>query len=190
MSCSSAPVTATSRSIPGNVALIALHRLRDAEAVLEQSVAIGLVVVLRRRRLAIAGPQLRALAEHPLQQQPQVRLLDRGDQLANLALHLLDRAHRAVEQIVERKSSGLGRLQATQVDLRAEARMDRVAAAHAHRRAGAGQLLDLRELLPDHARERSRAIAQLQAQVVAAVAALAALGLANQQNLVDLRCRL
>ena len=34
------------------------HGLRYAEAVLEQTVTVGLVVVLRRRRHAIAGPQL------------------------------------------------------------------------------------------------------------------------------------
>ena len=116
-----------------------------------------------------------------------MRLLDRGDQLAHLALHLLDAARRAVEQIIEvEKVPGSAGCQAAQVDLRTEARMDRVAAAHAHRRARAGELLDLGELLPDHAGQRSRAVAQLQAQVVAAVATLASLGLAHQQNLVDL----
>jgi hypothetical protein len=148
--------------------------------------AVGLVVVLRRRRVAIALPQLRVLAEHALQQQPEVRLLDRGDQLADLPLHLLDAACRAIEQIIHGKGSGLGRLQATQIDLRTEARVDGIAAAHPHGRPGAGQLLDLGELLPDHACERPRAVAQRQAQVLAAVAALAALGLAHQQNLIDL----
>ena len=65
--------------------------------------------------------------------------------------------------------------------------MHGVAAAHPHRRAGARELLDLGELLPDHARDRAGAVAELQAQVLAAVAALAALDLADQQDLVDLR---
>ena len=74
------------------------HRLGYAEAVLEQTVAVGLVIVLRRRRHAVAGPQLRAFAEHTLEQDPQVRLLDRGEQLAHLFLHLLGPARGAVEQ--------------------------------------------------------------------------------------------
>ena len=64
--------------------------------------------------------------------------------------------------------------------------MHRVAAADRHRRARADELLDLPELLPDHAGDRSGAIAEQQAHVVAAVAALAALSLADQQDLVDL----
>ena len=64
--------------------------------------------------------------------------------------------------------------------------MHRVAAADVHRRAGPRQLLDLAELLPDHARDRARAVAQLHAQVLAAVAPLAALDLAHEQHLVDL----
>jgi hypothetical protein len=55
-----------------------------------------------------------------------------------------------------------------------------------HRSARASELLDLSQRLPPHARDRARAVAQLQAQVVAAVAPLAALDLAHQQHLVDL----
>ena len=161
-------------------------RLGDAEAVLEQPVAVGLVVVLRRRRLTVTGPQRRVLAEHPVQQQPEVWLLDGCEQLSHLTLHLLDTAYRTIQQIINRKSSRLRGLETAQVDLRAKAWMNRVSAAHAHRRSRARQLLDLGQLLPDHARKRARAVAQLQAQVVAAVAPLAPLGRAHEQNLVDL----
>ena len=85
-------------------------RLGDAEAVLEQAVGVGLVVVLGGRRRAVARPQLGVLAEHALQQDPQVRLLDRGEQLADLGFHLLDPARRAVEQVLARRSSRAGGL--------------------------------------------------------------------------------
>ena len=108
MSCSSAPVTATSRSMPGEGGADRADRLGDAEAVLEQAVAVGLVVVLGRRRDAVAGPQLGVLAEHPLEQDPQVRLLDRREQLAHLLLHLLDPARGPVEQVLGRVAAGHG----------------------------------------------------------------------------------
>ena len=57
MSCSSAPVTATSRSMPGNVAEIALTAWATDRRVLEQAVPVGLVVALGRRRVAVARPQ-------------------------------------------------------------------------------------------------------------------------------------
>src|SRR5207237_148084 len=73
-----------------------------------------------------------------------------------------------------------------QVDLRPKARVHDVAAADAHRLARARELLDVRQLLPHHAAHGAGAVAQLQAQVVAAIASLAALGLAHEQDLVDL----
>ncbi len=69
MSCSSAPVTAMSRSIPGKVAEIALTAWPDGERVLEQAVAVGLVVVLRRRaRRGSAGQRAARDADQPLEQ--------------------------------------------------------------------------------------------------------------------------
>src|SRR4029077_15785768 len=91
------------------------------------------------------------------------------------------------EQVLDLEAPGRGGFQPAQVDLRTEARMHRVAALHPHRGARACKLLHLRELLPDHAGDRAGAVAELQAKVVAAVAPLAALGLANQEDLVDLR---
>ncbi len=115
-----------------------------------------------------------------------MRLLDRVQQLSDLGFHLLHLTHGPVEQVRRVEAAGLRRGQAPQVDLRAEARMHGVAAADPHRRACASELLDLRQPLPDHARDRARAIAQLQAQVVAAIPPLPALGLSHHENLVDL----
>ena len=64
--------------------------------------------------------------------------------------------------------------------------MHGVAAQHMHRRARARERGDLVELLPHHARDRPGAVAELQAQILAAVAALAALDLPHEQHLVDL----
>lgn len=56
---------------------------------LEQAVAIGLVVILGRRRPPEASPQRRILAEHPLEQSAKVGVAYRCDQLAQVDLHLL-----------------------------------------------------------------------------------------------------
>ena len=65
-------------------------RLGDRERVLEQPVAVGLVVDLRRRRVAEARPGRRALAEEAVEQLAQLRVLDRAEQLAQVALEALD----------------------------------------------------------------------------------------------------
>ena len=75
-------------------------RLGDRQRVLEQAVAVGLVVALGRRRVAVARPGRRSLAEDRRQQPPQVRVLDRREQLAQVGLHLRRRRARAVEQLV------------------------------------------------------------------------------------------
>ena len=163
------------------------HRLGDPETVLEQAVAVCLVVVLGRRRHPVAGPQLRVLAEHALQQDPQVRLLDRARaaRAPPLPSASTPRAGPSSRSSGE-KLPGTRRLETAQVDLRPEARVHGVAPAHVHRGAGTGQLLGPLQLLPDHRHDRARAIAQLQTQVLAAVAPLPALDLADQQHLVDL----
>ena len=76
-------------------------RLRDAEAVLEQPVAVGLVVVLGRRRRRGSPPTARESSPNTRSSRiAQVRLLDRGEQLADLAFHLLDAARGAVAQVL------------------------------------------------------------------------------------------
>ena len=113
-------------------------------------------------------------------------LLHGLEQLAHLAFDLLHGARGPVEQIGRLEAAGLGDLEPAQVDLRPEARMHGVAATNPHRRASPRELLYIFKLLPNHACHRPRAVAELQAQVVAAVAPLAALRLADQQDLVDL----
>ena len=60
--------------MPGKQAGDRAHGLADRERVLQQPVAVGLVVELRRRRRAEALPHLGALAVERVQQQPQVRV--------------------------------------------------------------------------------------------------------------------
>jgi hypothetical protein len=50
--------------------------LTDAQRVLEQAVAVGVVEALARRGFAVAGP---GLGEHRAQQPPEVRILDRPE---------------------------------------------------------------------------------------------------------------
>jgi hypothetical protein len=157
-----------------------------AQAVLQQAVPVGLVVVLGGRRQPVGAPQLGVRSKHALQQLAQVRPADGAEQLTQLCLQLLGGVRRAIEQILRRIAPGRGLAQAAQVDLRAEPGMNRVAPAHVYRFARPRELLDLAELFPDHRHDRPGAIAQLQAQIVAAVTPLPALGLADQQHLVDL----
>ena len=100
---------------------------------------------------------------------------------------MADIPHRASDQVVRVEAAGGRGLQLAQVYLRSEARMDGVATTNADRGTGSRQLLDLHELLPDHAGDRPCTVSQLQAQIVAAVPPLPALGLADHKDLVDLR---
>ena len=137
------------------------HSLRDAETVLQQPVAIGLVVVLGRRRHSVGAPHLRALAEQALEQHPQVGLLDGRHELADLAFHLAQRSRGAVEQVGHLEASRLRRLESAQIDLRAEARMQDEAPAHPHGLARTRQLLGLGELLPHHAHDSAEQVRSL-----------------------------
>ena len=80
MSCSSAPQTARSRSMPSKSAAAALDELRDLDRVLEQAAAVGVVVVLGGGRLAVGAAARRGRVEQPGDQPGQVRVLDGGDQ--------------------------------------------------------------------------------------------------------------
>src|SRR3954447_8164318 len=161
--------------------------LGDREAVLEQPVLVGLVVVLGGRRAAVELPGGGSLAEDAVQQRPQVRLLDRGDELAQVGLHLVGGARRAVEQGARVERARLGLAQAQQVDLRAVALMDPKAAAHVDRRAGLAERARALDVVPDHRDDRAGAVGQRQAQELAAVALGARLRAADHKHLVDLR---
>src|SRR5665811_2465366 len=75
---------------PGEEVGRGADRLRDRDRVLEQPVAVGLVVDLGRRRVAEAGPLLRALAEEAVEQPAQLRLLHGAQKLTQFALELLE----------------------------------------------------------------------------------------------------
>ncbi len=144
MSCSSAPVTATSRSMPGKRGADRADRLGDSQAVLEQAVPVGLVVVLRRRGHPVAGPQLRVLGEHALEQHAQVT--SPGSSRPARAPRLPSgrpraRARRAAQR--DRSSRGRRARGSRRLIWGPKRGMHRVAAAHPHRRAGARQLLHL-----------------------------------------------
>ena len=70
-------------------------RLGDRERVLEQPVAVGLVVDLRRRRVAEARPDLRALAEEAVEQLAQLGALDGVEQLAQVGSRAARRGRRS-----------------------------------------------------------------------------------------------
>ncbi len=161
------------------------HGLGDGQAVLEQPVAVGLVVVLRRRRVAVAGPDLGALAEQPVEQLAQVRVLDRREQVAQVGLHRLGAARRPVEQVVGVVLRGARGAQRTDRHLRAVARVDRVAAGDMDGAAGGAVGREIARALPGDGGEHARAVAQLEAQVLAPVAALAQLGFAHHEHLLD-----
>src|SRR3954467_14945072 len=76
-----------------------MDTLGDREAVLEQPVPVGLVVVLGRRRVRPTAEQLRALAEEAIEQPGEVGVADVREQLAKPALHDLDREGGRLHQV-------------------------------------------------------------------------------------------
>ena len=185
MSCSSAPVTATSRSMPGNVALIALTACATPGSARagrggrpggstwppaprgSPPTAPSPRRTRARAARAGAGP-----GSSPISSRRSLSICS--------AL-----ARRSVEQIIQIEAAAARPLQAAKVDLRADssgAPCSGRARGPASRPSRAPRP---RRVVPDHARERAGAVAELQSQVVAAVAPLPALG-AHEQNLVDL----
>ena len=73
--------------------------LRHRERVLEQTVAVGLVVVLGGRRVAEALPDLAARRQESVEQLAQLGGLDRLEQRAQVGLEPLERDRRGLEQI-------------------------------------------------------------------------------------------
>ena len=93
-------------------------RLGDRERVLEQPVAVGLVVDLGRRRVAEAGPGLAARREEGVEQQPQLRVLDRRQQRAQVGLQPLEGDVGLGRQFVGLVLVRLGLAQRRELDLR------------------------------------------------------------------------
>ena len=99
MSCSSAPATATSRSMPGERRADRADRLRDRQRVLEQAVAVGLVKALGGGRRAVARPGRRVAAPKTASSsRRRSRSWIVADELAQVGLHQRGRARRAVAQ--------------------------------------------------------------------------------------------
>ena len=67
------------------------HSLRDRQAVLQQAVPVGLVVVLGGGGVTPNLPQRRVLAEQRVQQAAEIAVLDRVDQLAKVRDHPVER---------------------------------------------------------------------------------------------------
>ena len=103
MSCRSAPVTARSRSSPARNGPAAerAHALRHREAVLEQPVPVGLVVVLRRRRGVVGGAGVGAPVDQAGEQRAQVRPLDRLHERVEVGGHLLVGHRRGLGEVAQ-----------------------------------------------------------------------------------------
>src|SRR4051812_22238864 len=71
-----------------------VHALCDGQAVLEQAVLVGLVVVLGRGRLGPPAEHLRAVAEEALEQAGEVGIAYVGEELVETALHDVQREGR------------------------------------------------------------------------------------------------
>ena len=89
----------------------ARHRadgLAHGQRVLEQPVQVGLVVVLRGRRApeTLSTPA-ELVADQGVEQLPQPRVAHRGDQAAQVGLHLLGAGGRSVHQVGEPVVAGL-----------------------------------------------------------------------------------
>ncbi len=123
-------------------------RLGDRDGVLEQAVAVGLVVDLRRGRVAEARPDLRVLAEEAVEQVAQLGVLNRCQELTQVALDALE-GDLGLGREVFLPILVRGRLtQAAELDLRAPALTHLEVAADVNRRARRGQRVELLGLLP------------------------------------------
>src|ERR1039458_10224770 len=110
-------------------------------------------------------------------------VLDGGDQLPQVALHLLGVAYRPVDQVIADVFVQLGGANAADHQLRAEANMHGVAGAEVDHAPGAAQLLGLLNAIGHDRGHAAGPIAHRQAQELTSVAAPMAARIANQQRL-------
>ena len=85
--------------MPGKAAAGGADGLRDRDGVVEQSVAVSLVVVLGRRRLAEAKPDRGVRREEAVEERGELGVLDRPQELAKLRLEPLDRDARPLGEV-------------------------------------------------------------------------------------------
>jgi hypothetical protein len=180
MSCRSAPVDA--REIGGGGA----DRLRDGDRVLEKPVAVGLVVDLRRRRLAEARPALGALAKEALQQPPQLRVLNRRQQLAQVLLEAVERHARTARQLGRVVLLRLRQADLRQLHLRAPALAGLEDALDVDRSAGLGQRVARLRFVPGDGLDAAAAVAEHEPQPGIAVLLLAQVALAHPEHTLHL----
>jgi hypothetical protein len=159
--------------------------LRHGQAVLEQPVLVGLVVLLGGRSLAPAPPDPRVLGEEALQKPAQGRRLNGGDQRAQVGDHLGERGARPVEQIDRLVFAVLGRAQCAQRERGAVLLVDRVGAGGTYHAAGRGRSPEVVGALPADRFDGAGGIAELQLHERFAVALLAPDALADDEVCVD-----
>src|SRR5204862_7448278 len=156
------------------------------DGVIEQAVAVGLVVVLGRGRVPEALPHRRIGSKEAVEQSGQLRILDRGEELSKLRLEALDRHARPLSEIcgielaVARGTDGLDRDLAAVLGVHGEAARD------VDGRTGRRGLEELGDAIPRDRLDRTRAAADHQAQPVFAVSPLAKLALADAEHARDL----
>ena len=102
-------------------------------------------------------------SEQAVEQRVQVRVLDGGDEVADLELHRLGRVRRPVDEVGEDEGARRGLAQRAQLDLRAEARMQLVAPAHVDRPADLAQLAQLGPGVAHDGRDPPAAVARARA---------------------------
>ena len=161
--------------------------LRHRQRMLQQPVPVGLVVVLGRRSVAPDLPDLGFLAEERVEQRPQVTILDRGDQLAEVGNHLVVRDRRSVEQIGGVVLARVGRADRANGEARAVARIEAEASGGDHHGAGSGRGRGLLDALPHDALDRACDVPELQLEERLAVALLLAGDVADHERGLDPR---
>src|SRR5437588_1368448 len=112
-------------------------------------------------------------------------VLNRDQQLPQVALHLGERPHGSVEQVVSDVLVLPGGTQRQDGQLWSEARMHGVASRDEYDVPGRALFTRLRDTVPNHGGNASGSVAERQLQVFAAVAAGAELDLAYEQRLGD-----
>ena len=163
-----------------------VHPLRDRQAVLEQPVLVGLVVVLRRRGVGPAAPDRRAVGEEAVEQAAQVRVAHGGDQLAQVVDHLVEALDRRVHQVGELERAWLRGPHRPHGDRRPVALLDAEPPRDDHDRAWGGGRGGFVDLVPHHALDHPGAVAELELEERLAVALLPQAAVADHERRLDL----
>jgi hypothetical protein len=134
------------------------------------------------RRVSKLGPGGGVLAEDGSQQTPQVRILNRRDQLTQVGLHLRSRPRRTVDQILPRVLAILRRSHGLHDQPAPIPRMDRKAPDDVHDLAGAAHLPRRGDPIKHDRGHAAGAVAEHQLQVLLALTPPPDLGGAYEQR--------